>query len=426
MKRLLLGVFAGVAIVIPVGVWLTHPGPVFVWPLWIYRYGQLFGLLGFVLLFLQFVLSSRARLFERQIGLNALLRVHAVTGMVGVVLLLAHGAFLTAFGFATGSGLRIGGLRLLGVAGLVLVIVGAFPASIYRRLHLRYETWKAVHRAMWVVFPLVLIHALFLGTHVGASPLLRGMWFTLIAIYVLIVTNRVTTFRRLMRNPYQVQDVVQETPDTWTLELTGPSIDYSPGQFMLLRLERDGRLSDSHPFTISSSPTQDFLSITSKAIGDFTSSLDRTRPGDAAYVEAPYGVFSYLNHTGLKLAFIAGSIGITPFMSMLRYMRDTGDNRDVVPLWGNRTEHEIPFRGELSEIEKSLSGVKVAHVLSHEEDFPGEKGFITKELVERHVSGIRERQTFLCGPPAMMKRVGQTLAEMGLSKKQLHYERFVL
>jgi predicted ferric reductase len=399
---------------------------VFVWPLWIYRFGQLFGLLGFVLLFFQFVLASRVRLFERQIGLDTLFIAHRLIGMLGVLLLLVHGVLLNSFDLVTGSGLKLDILRLLGVIGLILLIVVAFVASAYKKLHLRYETWKNVHRVAWVVFPLVFIHALLLGTNLNSSPLLRGMWFALIAIYALIVVDRVTTFRRVMSNPYEVRDVVQETHDTWTLTFAGPSIDYRPGQFMLLRLKRDGKLTESHPFTISSSPTQDSLSVTPKAVGDFTASVGETKPGDAAYIEAPYGVFSYLNHTGLKLAFIAGGIGITPFMSMLRYMRDSGDNRDVVLLWGNKTERDIPFRGEIEEMDKSMSSLKLVHVMSHQEDFPGEKGFITTEVMERHIPDIGERHVFLCGPPVMMNKVRPALEEIGLPKSQLHYERFAI
>jgi ferredoxin-NADP reductase len=229
-----------------------------------------------------------------------------------------------------------------------------------------------------------------------------------------------------MRQPYRVEDVVQETHDTWTLRFAGPQLDYHPGQFMLLRLRRNGKLSESHPFTISSSPTERQLAVTPKAVGDFTETVGETSPGDTAYIEAPYGVFSYVNHTGLSLAFIAGGIGITPFMSMLRHMRDTGDTRNVVLIWGNKSEADIPFRDEMEQLEHSADWLRVVHVMSHQEDFGGEQGFITGELIERQIPDIRERQVFICGPPVMMEKVRPAVAALGLPKGRIHFERFAI
>lgn len=426
MKRIVLVLLAVLAFAVPFAVWVSSPTPLFVWPLWLYRFAQLAGLLGFILLFFQFVLASRVRLFERQIGLDTHFVVHRLTGMLGVLLLLAHGAMLNIFDIATGSGVQTDPYRLLGVIGLLLMIVVAFVASAYKKLHLKYETWKTVHRLGWVVFPLVFVHAMILGSTINSSPLLRGMWITLMALYVFILVSRISRFARVMRQPYVVEHVVQETHDTWTLQLKGPQFDYRPGQFMLLRLRRNGKLSESHPFTISSSPTGELLSVTPKAIGDFTATLGETKPGDTAYVEAPYGVFSYLNHTGLKLLFIAGGIGITPFMSMLRYMRDAGDERDVVLIWGNKTEADIAFREEIAEMERSMRSLRIVHVMSSQDDFEGERGFITRDLIERHVEDIGSRQVFLCGPPVMMEAVRPVVDSLGVPKQQVHFERFAL
>lgn len=426
MKRLLFGVLTAVAVFVPVVVWVSSPTPIFVWPLWLYRFAQVFGLVGFVLLFLQFVLASRVRLFERQIGLDRLFVVHRLIGMLGLLLLLAHGVMLNVFDIATSGGIRTSVPRLLGVVGLVLVIVVAFVAALHRKLHLRYETWKNIHRAGWVVFPLVFVHSMILGTTVNSSVLVRGMWFVLITIYVLIVAARILRFRRVIKHPYRVEEVVQETHDTWTLRFAGPHLDYHPGQFMLLRLRRNGTLSESHPFTISSSPTEERPAVTPKAIGDFTATIKDTKPGDTAYIEGPYGVFSYLNYTGLNLAFIAGGIGITPFMSMLRHIRDSEDKRDVVLVWGNKSEADIPFRNEIEGIERESNWLRLVHVMSHQGDFAGEKGFITSELLERQVPDLRRRQVFLCGPPVMMEKVRPAVASLGVAESRIHYERFAI
>jgi ferredoxin-NADP reductase len=168
------------------------------------------------------------------------------------------------------------------------------------------------------------------------------------------------------------------------------------------------------------------VSISVKSVGDFTATVRHTKTTDGAYIDAPYGVFSYLYHDALNLVLIAGGIGITPFMSTLRYMRDKGIRRNVLLIWGNKTEADIAFRGELEELVAAMPTVRIVHVMSRQQDWPGERGYVDTPLLARYLADVDDPQVFLCGPPVMTGKVIPCLLELGIPKRRIHDERFAL
>jgi predicted ferric reductase len=218
----------------------------------------------------------------------------------------------------------------------------------------------------------------------------------------------------------------QETHDTWSLALEGRKIEHEPGQFLFIRLLRDGCLSSPHPFTIGSSPTGDRLVITVKESGDFTSTVGQTKVGDGAYVDAPYGMFTCAGVVAPSLLLIAGGIGITPMISMLRFLHHTGGDRDTVLLWGNQTEADIAFRDELEQLSSEMTSLQVVHVLSRQDDWPGEKGHVEEQLLSRYLGNLDDPAVFVCGPPRMIASVTRALRRTGIPRRRIHSERFAL
>jgi predicted ferric reductase len=241
---------------------------------------------------------------------------------------------------------------------------------------------------------------------------------------------------RARRNAYTVTRVQQETHNVWTIELTPPHggqvPDYLPGQFHFLTLYREAGLrAEEHPFTISSSPTtRGRLTSTIKESGDFTSTIGRTKPGGGVAVQGPFGRFSTSLHPGQRdLVFIAGGIGITPLMSMLRYMRDTRPDTTVHLLCFNRTGEDIVFRDELAAIEAGdAPRLRVTHILSRPNDsWQGERGVATRDLLARLIDGdITTKAYYVCGPPPMMNVVIRALHDLGVPTPKVYYELFAL
>jgi predicted ferric reductase len=425
MKKWILLIVMGIFVLIPVVFWantLASGNPLGVY---LYAVGRVLALVGFVFLFFQFVFSSRIKWIERGIGLDKLFAIHRTSGISGMILILIHPSFLTLSDLVQGNPLSLSRAKIVGFVALLILAIGAGAALLYRQLDLSYETWKKIHWATYVGLPAGFLHSFLFGSDTSFGPL-RTFWIVLGVLYLAILGAKLWNRFQVRRRPYQIAEVVQETHDTWSLYFQGERFDYKPGQFLIVNLIRDGRVSEPHPFTISSSPTQDRLSISVKAVGNFTATIGDTKTSDRAYIDAPYGVFSFLHHDAQNLVFILGGIGITPCMSMLRYIYDEKLDRNVTLIWGNKSERDITFRDELERMAAEMPSLRTVHVMAHQEDWPGEKGYVTTETLIKYVGDVPNPQVFLCGPPIMMTKLLESLRELGVPKKRIHYERFAL
>jgi 3-phenylpropionate/trans-cinnamate dioxygenase ferredoxin reductase subunit len=168
--------------------------------------------------------------------------------------------------------------------------------------------------------------------------------------------------------------------------------------------------------------------MTIKELGDFTAKIGNVTPGQVVYLDGPYGAFTidrYQQAPGY--VFIAGGIGITPVMSMLRTLADRGDPRPLLLIYANKTWEDVTFREEIEELKKRLN-LRLIHVLGDPpEDWEGEKGMVTRELLSRHLPKLPELQEyFVCGPPPMMDAVETSLYRLKIPIGNVHSERFNL
>jgi predicted ferric reductase len=365
------------------------------------------------------VLSARTKLIEQEFGQDSLIRYHRFLGRLALVLLLLHPIFV----FINEGTVTIGsGTLTVGTLVLLALTLTAFVASHYKKLKLPYELWLNIHKVNYVLFPLVLLFHVFINAR--PATLLYFIWVVLGILFIILLLNKTLRERHIRNYPYEVVKVKQEAKDICSLYFKGRPLSYKPGQFMYLRLMRNGKKSSSHPFTISSSPTSELLAVTPKEQGDFTSTVKETKKGDLAYIDAPYGVFSFLNYDSGSIVFIAGGIGITPFMSMLRYMYDKKTDKPVTLLWGNKDKESLCFEDELATMEKELKQLQVVYVMSRQDSWHGEKGRIGREIIEKYLPEPAVCEFYICGPPPMSRAAIDALHEMGIPKKKIHHELF--
>jgi predicted ferric reductase len=388
--------------------------------------GRLLALVGFVLVLFQITLSSRFKWLERNLGQDKLLGIHKTAGVIGFAFMLSHPILHFSSDLLALGTVILKWPMIFGLITVLMAIMTVGSALLYKRLPLKYEGWKKMHWFNFIIVPVIFTHSLLLGSDLANQPPLYIFWLVLGGLYVLLVASIIRERIRIRQNLLQVTAVVQETPDTWSLHFKGGNADHKPGQFLLLSLLHNGRRAEPHPFTISSSPTGDDLSVSVKAVGDFTSTIKDTTLADGAYIDMPYGTFSFLNYDAPNLVFIAGGIGITPFISMLRYMADRKLERNVILLWGNKTENDIAFRGELEQMTAAMPSLRVIHVLSNQPEWPGEKGTMDVDLLHKYLDGFEKPQVFVCGPPTMMTKVVRDLQQCGVPKTRIHFERFAL
>lgn len=394
--------------------------------IFVYDFGRFLALTGFMLIFLQYVLSSRIKFIEQAFGLDKMMRIHRIFGIIGLILIIVHPSAHFVGNILQGVDQPFfHPLKIVGLIALSSLLLMAGVAIVYKYVNIKYETWKNIHRLIYVVFPIAFFHSLRLGSDTQRLPL-KIFWWILLGVYLAILIYKIVIRFYIRSRPFEITKVLQETHDTWSLFFKGKIKSYKPGQFLFVQLIKDGKVSESHPFTISSSPTKDELSISVKSVGDFTSTIRDRKPSELAYIDKPYGIFSFLNYDAKNFVFIAGGIGITPFISMLRYIYDTKLEKNITLIWGNKTSKDIAFKDELDKMASEMQSFKVVHVMSNQNDWLGEKGFIDAEKIKRYVSDFRETQFFVCGPPAMMKNVIRDLKQLGVPKNHIHYERFAL
>jgi predicted ferric reductase len=398
--------------------------------------GRSAALVAAVILTMQAVLAGRLKSVCEHYGLDMVLRFHKSMAVLAVVLVIAHPILLAA---SAGSWSLITSFDLpwyiwFGkIALLLLIIVGV--TSIWQKQLLDFQAWRKIHNIAPAILVLVLVHSWIAGGDLQSTPM-RVLWVALFGVAVTAYSLHKFVWPAMRKSKlWSVASVSQETHDVWTVEFEPPEgeepMDYAPGQFHFVTLYRgDDRYDgEEHHFTISSSPVRgDTHTSSIKSVGDFTSTIGETEAGDRAMIQGPYGRFSYaVNAPDDRYLFIAGGIGITPIMSMLRHMRDTEADVDVTLIYGNKTQSDIVFRDELDEIAAGETPrLSVTHVLS-EEEWDGPTGHVDGgAIADAAGEDLSEHSVYVCGPPPMMDEVISTVLEMGAPEDRLYNERFWL
>jgi len=392
--------------------------------------GKSLGLAAATLILLQFTLSARLKLLDLVLPLDRSLNLHGLIGPVAACLATLHPLFLLAKPYYPLGPVTwqywpelLGGLVL---AGLWLIVVSSRGR---RFLNLGYRSWRRLHFLVFAATGLVVVHAASRGSDLKAGwPLAWGL--ALVGAYLgLFAWVKVIKPRRLRRNPFPVLAVDRLGPKVAGLTLglpQGTGFPHSPGQFALIKPLKSDLKEEEHPFTISSPPGQEgSISFSIKASGDFSRSVPDLKPGDLIRVDGPYGRFGYLFHPPADLVFIAGGIGITPMMSMLRQLAWAKDGRAVTLVWSGRTLEDLVFREELEKLGQRLAGLKTHLVLTRDQDWRGPRGRLNRNLLKGLLRGVgHETRFFVCGPPEMMGSVTRDLKGLGYPSGRIHTERF--
>jgi predicted ferric reductase len=379
---------------------------------------------------LEFALVARFRPLAAPFGQDALLQFHRQIGYTGLAFILAHFAISAKWDELTlTKALHAPLLVWFGMVALFSLVVLIVTSHWRQRLRLSYEAWHIVHTVLAVVLVLgALLHILFVDEYVS-SLWKQILWGLMSAAFVgLLAWVRVVKPRRALARPWRLERVVAERGDTTTLVLKPPPalrFRFEPGQFGWFAIGRSPFSVTQHPFSFSSSAEREEVELAVKALGDFTSGVRDLAPGTTVYVDGPHGVFSIDQDEGPGFGLIAGGVGIAGLISMLRTLADREDVRPVLLFYGNRDWDDVAFREELEQLEDRLN-LTVVHVLERPpDDWAGETGYLTAEVLARHLPpGHRRFQFFICGPDPMMDAAEAALIELGVPPEHVHTERF--
>jgi ferredoxin-NADP reductase len=182
-------------------------------------------------------------------------------------------------------------------------------------------------------------------------------------------------------------------------------------------------------YTISSSPTQrGYIEITPKRVKDgFVSAFLNDHAAIGLTVEAigPAGQFVFDEHTERTIVLLAGGSGITPMISILRFIDDRCLGTDVTLVYTARNERDIIFRTEIERLRQSLRSFRCVIVLTQPDaGWTGLTGRIGSDLLLDVVNKQKEASFFLCGPEAFMNDMSASLAQLGVNQKRIKQEKF--
>jgi predicted ferric reductase len=176
------------------------------------------------------------------------------------------------------------------------------------------------------------------------------------------------------------------------------------------------RGSEFHPFSITSAPEEGELRLLVKALGDFTSALQRLQPGTHARVEGPYGGLSYTRVPNARQIWIAGGIGVTPFLSMARSLAPT--NYEIDFYYCTERGSEAYFEAELFDISEANRRLRVIPIRRDT------LGFVTAADVAGASRDLPSKDILICGPPVMIRGLHAQFRQLGVPARQLHTEEF--
>lgn len=226
-----------------------------------------------------------------------------------------------------------------------------------------------------------------------------------------------------------------ETPSVRTIRLRPVSGDgampfnFAPGQFLNVALPVGGaRMIRS--YSISSSPTQgEYVEITVKrelrgAVSRRV--VDYLKVGDVIEAAGPAGRFTFNGSEAPSIVLIAGGVGITPMMSIIRYLTARAWRGDIFLVYACRSPVDVIFARDITELERANPKLHVTLVVARAEgtEQQGSRGRLTKELLVQVVPDIATRRIHVCGPLPMMTAVKAMLAELNVPPGQVKSEEF--
>jgi predicted ferric reductase len=399
------------------------------------------GMIGLVIILLEFVLSGRFKNISAPIGIDIIMRSHQLMGRVVLILLFVHPVFYslpnnfllpwdTTLAHATRLDMFDTITGLLAWLGLALIVFLTLRRDAEQS---NYEGWRRSHLILAITTAsLALVHAFGAGRYTEFASL-DILWFSLglLALFALLHVYLTVPMQQRSR-AYLVDSVSTEANRTWRLVLKpehGLVMDYLAGQFVWLKFSGPFLSFQEHPFSISSHPgNQQTLEFTIKEFGDFTNHIGQLPIGSKVYVDGPYGHFTMKQRHAEGVMLIAGGVGIAPIMSILRQLAKECYSSPVVLITCHGTLSDLPYKEELVTLSKQLN-MHTVHMTSLSEDGVENsnclQGQLSHQVIADHIPAQASSWLyFVCGPSGMMDTAESALLQLGVPLKQIISERF--
>ncbi len=390
-----------------------------------YNIGQFCGILGFFLLSFLIFSGDTARFWNRFIGLDKIIKFQKKFSYFVAIFVLFHPIFFIL------STKNIKGFIIpdfnyqplaMGIISLYIFICIMIASALYKLVS--YKAWQYLHILNYILFFFAFYHAFYWGTH--SDDLLLPYVITIFLIIIGIIYRTQYKIRSSKNNKFKVVNIKNETSDTFTISLKSENnnkLNFKAGQFCFLRINKN-KLYARHPFTISSSPDKDIIEFTIKLAGRFTETAKDLQSGETVFIDGPFG--NFIPPENKKLVFVAGGVGITPFISILRDRISRDIKQNITLIYGSRSQSDIIFKEELDNINQEW--FKKVYMLNDISNLTiqCEQGYVREDIIKKyiHSDDIKDSLYYICGPERMKDGTKKVLKDMGVKNKNIFVEDF--
>lgn len=314
----------------------------------------------------------------------------------------------------------------IGSASLIFMLLLAVTSTAGWIRRLGPRRWQQLHRLVYLSGLAAVIHYYWL---VKSDIRLPALYGSILAVLLLSRLFGLRTSQSKDGIKLKLANVKRETWNSVTLRFSMPGnkpLMAKPGQFFTFDWMVDGKTLP-RSYSLSSSPlrTSD-IEVTVKEQGVVSTYLNRrAMEGLAVTAHGPFGQFFFDEKQHPSIVLFAGGSGITPIMSMLRYIEEAAPDTDITLFYSVRTERDVIFEEDLIGLQKRLPRFR-SHVVASTPGpaWRGASGLLNRELVEQNLGRIGDQTFFLCGPPPFMASAKDILASLGVRSEQIRQERF--
>ncbi len=381
----------------------------------LYELGTSLGFWGMLFFCLNFILATRWRWVETLSGgLDKVYHLHAFVGKSTLTLLLLHLLILigqTIPDLPTVMAYTVPGINLsytLGMIGLVL-LMGLVIVTVWCKMP--YQSWLASHKYMGIAYIFGGVHALVaqLDWYIAVMTAVAGYaWIYSLCLYR---THAAHVHGRIM----QIRHIQHITE--MIIQLDKPFLAHA-GQFVFFGVTKSSVAvtNELHPFSLSQIFDDTTIRISAKAIGDYTRLLPQLHVDDRVVVYGPHGMFGQHGVVGETQIWVAGGIGITPFLSMLQAEVHRPRASTVHMIWAVRQYEDAIYAQEMHDI-----AIRAPHITIHIY-----QGTLTAATIAQLTGHAMTPTTtiFLCGPVPMMHGLRAQWRDCGVAPHQIISEEF--
>lgn len=361
------------------------------------------------------LLSTRWRILEPFFGgLDRMYRWHRWFGALSVAAMWLHIQFVDDVKGIAGASKDVADAaeELAGLGEKVLYVL--VIASIMRWVP--YRWWRQSHKLLIFAFVTASWH-FHTATKPYANDSLWGRWFQALMLMGIATWMYRVIWRDGIRRGRQYEvaavDVVGSVT-TIDLVATGRPLKWRAGQFVFVRIG-NGALAEPHPFTVASVHTDGYVRVVVKSLGDWSEQLGRRVVlGDKVYVEGPYGRLHLFPKHAKEVVWIAGGVGVTPFLAGCRVKQD-----GIVPhlFYVVRSRDDAPGLNQL--IEADRAGRIMLHLHVSSEGTRLTDNDLSTTFGE---NGLQNSHVVMCGPDALVRDMTRAVRDLGA--QHVHVEKF--